>query len=69
MSIKNSNTETILESIKTVLKVKKINKKINLHEPFFEDTNAFEYLKNCIDTGWVSTAGGWVQKFEQKIIS
>lgn len=37
---------------------------IALHEPDFEDSNAIKYVNECINTGWVSTAGKWVDKFE-----
>ena len=42
-------------------------KKISLHEPFFKDTNVKTYLNDCVDTGWVSSAGKWVDKFEKEI--
>lgn len=29
--------------------------------------NAWKYMKSCLDTGWVSTAGGYVEKFEEKL--
>lgn len=29
--------------------------------------NAWKYLKSCLDTGWVSTAGGYVETFERKL--
>lgn len=34
-----------------------------LHEPSFEG-NEWAYVKECIDTGWVSTAGKYVDRFE-----
>lgn len=37
-----------------------------LHAPIFEGRE-WEYVKDCIDTGWVSTAGGYVDRFEQLI--
>ncbi len=40
---------------------------INLHEPFFQNTNAWKYLKECLDSGWVSSTGGFIDKFEKKI--
>ena len=40
---------------------------IALHEPYFKDTNAHKYVKECIDSGWVSSSGEWILKFEQKI--
>jgi len=37
-----------------------------LHEPSFEG-NEWAYVKDCIDTGWVSTAGSYVGRFEDLI--
>lgn len=34
-----------------------------LHEPCFRG-HEWEYVKECIDTGWVSTAGKFVERFE-----
>ena len=34
-----------------------------LHAPEI-DGNAWAYVKDCLDTGWVSSAGRWVDKFE-----
>jgi perosamine synthetase len=34
-----------------------------LHAPLIEG-NAWDYVKECLDTGWVSTAGGFVDRFE-----
>ena len=48
----------------SVGKPKSVCEPINLHEPEFSDTNAEEYTKDCIRSGWVSTAGEWVDKFE-----
>ncbi len=57
----------ILNSIKNVIgKVSKKNP-IGLHEPYFKDTKAIDYLKDCIDTTWVSSNGSWVRKFEEKL--
>ena len=39
-------------------------KDIYIHEPYFGKSNAYEYLKECIDSGWVSSSGKWVSKFE-----
>lgn len=39
---------------------------VGLHEPEFSGKEN-EYLKSCIDTGWVSYAGGFVSKFEQSL--
>lgn len=37
-----------------------------LHEPAFEGQE-WEYVKECIDTGWVSTAGEYVGRFERAL--
>jgi len=37
-----------------------------LHEPRFE-ANEWSYLKRCLDSGWVSSAGPFVDEFEAKI--
>ena len=62
-------SETILGAIKYVTGCQKNGKPLGLHEPFFENTNAYKYVKDCIDSGWVSSAGEWVNEFERKICS
>jgi perosamine synthetase len=37
-----------------------------LHEPEFVG-NESRYLKDCIDTGWVSSAGAYVDRFERQL--
>lgn len=37
-----------------------------LHEPEFIG-NEWSYVKDCIDTGWVSSAGKYVDEFERKL--
>ncbi len=34
-----------------------------LHEPKIGG-NAWDYVRDCLDTGWVSSAGAWVNRFE-----
>ncbi len=41
-----------------------VGAKANLHEPLFEGNEA-DYVKECIDTKWVSSAGKFVDRFEQ----
>lgn len=36
---------------------------LSLHEPLFEG-NEWNYVKECINTGWVSSAGSFVNRFE-----
>ena len=57
----------ILDCIQKVVHQKDSSEKVDLHEPYFEDTNAWQYVKECIDTGWVSSTGEWVNKFENKV--
>ena len=59
----------ILTAIESVIRLKDDSRIIPLHEPFFDNTNAWKYVKSCIDSGWVSSAGDWVTKFENKICS
>jgi len=40
---------------------------IALHEPDFSGTQAWAYVRDCLDSGWVSTAGKWVSGFEQEL--
>jgi len=40
---------------------------IALHEPDFSGTQAWAYVRDCLDSGWVSTAGQWVSRFEQEL--
>jgi len=39
---------------------------IPLSEPVFQG-NEWKYVKECLDTGWVSSAGQYVDKFEEEI--
>src|SRR5437868_5314154 len=37
-----------------------------LHEPEFRG-NEWQYVKDCIDTGWVSSVGSYVDRFERDL--
>ena len=37
-----------------------------LHAPEI-DGNAWDYVKDCLDTGWVSSVGAWVDRFEEML--
>ncbi len=56
---------SLAESILAVLKecLPTTEKPIALHEPCFSG-NEWNYVKECLDSGWVSSAGRYVQKFE-----
>jgi perosamine synthetase len=56
-----------LDIVNTVLS--SINKQkpvIALHEPFFNGRE-WEYVKDCLDTGWVSSVGQYVNRFEKAL--
>ena len=42
------------------------NYMINLHEPNF-DKKDLSYLTKCLESGWVSTSGDYIEKFEYNI--
>jgi len=45
-----------------------MSKKIGLSEPFIFGQE-YKYIKECLDTGWVSSSGKFVDVFEEKIVS
>jgi len=55
-------SKEILSRIKNTLGKNDVN--VHLHEPSFLNTNALNYVKDCIETGWVSSSGKWVSRFE-----
>ncbi|KPJ93291.1 MAG: aminotransferase DegT [Gammaproteobacteria bacterium SG8_11] len=56
-----------LEIVNTVLtSINKQNPIVSLHEPLF-DGNEWEYLKDCLDSGWVSSVGKYVNRFEHAL--
>ena len=58
------NPAEIVAAIRSV--VGPSDKPINLHEPQFTG-NEWAYVKECLDTGWVSYSGAYVAKFEQML--
>lgn len=67
MTYLKNDSDIFLNAIKSALGLKNDKNNISLHEPDFKDTNALKYVKDCIDNGWVSSAGHWVNKFEEHI--
>jgi perosamine synthetase len=61
------NVDSVLEAIHHVVGSSSKEHPISLHEPDFSGTQAWAYVKDCLDTGWVSTAGSWVTRFEQEL--
>jgi perosamine synthetase len=62
-----ASTAEILKAIQQVVGRGSPDQPIALHEPDFQGTEAWSYVKDCLDTGWVSTAGQWVRRFEQEL--
>lgn len=60
-----SIAEEIINRIQSAIGNK--NYDISVHEPCFSESNASKYLCECIDSGWVSSSGKWVKKFEELI--
>ena len=60
-------SKEIIDRIKIVINKSESIKETHIHEPIFRDTNAYKYIKECLDTGWVSSSGEWVSKFERMI--
>ena len=57
----------IVKLIRSCLKSELHSKSIHLHEPDFSDSKAKNYVNECIEYGWVSSAGKWVERFEEKL--
>ncbi len=60
----NVIAEDVFARLKTVLP--RASGPYPLHEPEI-DGNAWDYVKDCLDTGWVSSVGAWVDRFEEMI--
>jgi perosamine synthetase len=58
------NIEAILTALRHCLPEER--KTIGLHEPYFGG-NEWNYVKECIDTGWVSSVGQFVNRFEEQL--
>ena len=56
----NPNIDSVLDAIQHVVGFSSKEHSISLHEPDFSGTKAWDYVRDCLDTGWVSTAGRWV---------
>ena len=59
-----ATSSEIIDAISKV--VGKAARPIALHEPYFGG-NENAYVKSCIDTGWVSSAGEFVNRFEREL--
>lgn len=54
----------VVQAIKSCLPKDRVS--FPLHEPYFEG-NEWNYVKECLDTKWVSSAGTYVDLFEKKL--
>lgn len=54
--------ETVVEALASVL-----SGPAALHEPTFAG-NEWDYVKECLDTGWVSSVGKYVDRFEDMLV-
>jgi len=54
----------ILAALRSVLPA---HAPVSLHEPLFGG-NEWHYVKECLDTGWVSSVGKYVDEFEKRLI-
>lgn len=58
------NLSQIEQAIRSVLSDKRDS--YGLHEPIFQG-NEWDYVKDCIDSGWVSSVGSYVTRFEKML--
>lgn len=63
-SIRTAVSEAVLSAVTSVLGP--ASTAIPLHEPEFSGRE-WEYVKDCIDTGWVSSVGSYVDRFESDL--
>lgn len=61
---KTLNTNQIINTIRQTLSCQ--DQQIALHEPYFGG-NEWCYVKECLDTGWVSSVGTFVNRFEDDL--
>ena len=54
----------VIQKIQDILSYSE--KTIALHEPCFGG-NEWKYVKECLDTGWVSSVGPFVERFEREM--
>lgn len=58
------NTQALIDAIWSCLPADR--PRVELSEPVFEG-NEWEYLRDCLDSGWVSSAGKYVDRFEDML--
>ncbi len=65
--MKSLNAKALLDALHNALP-KESDEFISLHEPLF-DGNEWNYVRECLDTGWVSSVGKFVDRFENELAS
>jgi perosamine synthetase len=60
------NTSAILQAIRSV--IGESDRPVSLHEPLFRGKE-IPYVNECIETGWVSSVGKFVDRFEKDLVS
>jgi len=60
------NHSAIIDAIRRALP--KGSKNVDLHEPNLSERER-EYVRECLDTGWVSSVGKFVDRFEQELVN
>ena len=67
---KSASTITSLDPEKVLAALRRVvpagSEPVALHEPSFAGRE-WEYLKDCLDSGWVSSVGSYVDRFEQML--
>ena len=58
------DSRAVLTALKSVIPLEQ--GAVALHEPRFAG-NEWSYVKECLDTGWVSSVGKFVDRFEQRL--
>jgi perosamine synthetase len=64
--MKGSDGKFVQNIIKTLQSVLPVKDNIPLHEPEFSGRE-WEYVKDCLDSGWVSSVGAYVNRFERML--
>lgn len=60
-------SQSLLEVIRSLIGTSSPEAPVALHEPDFKGTRASELVQDCLSSGWVSTAGRWVDVFERQL--
>jgi len=63
-NVPSFNQAAVIDALRSVLP--KGGEQVDLHEPSFSG-NDWAYVKECLDSGWVSSVGKFVDKFEQQL--